>query len=68
MNVESKKIIDKMKENSESSGFFRNMENKDNKGFVGNNAWNKTERTELCQTFKDILHLEKKPVAEVGYN
>jgi len=68
MNIESKKIIEKMKENSESNGFFKNTENKDSKINESSDAWNKTgktDRTELCQSFKDILHLEKKPISEV---
>ena len=69
MNLESKKAVERMKENSESSGFFKN--DKDGKGFTSTEAWNKTSepnRTELCQTFKDILHLEKKPISEVIFN
>ena len=68
MNLDSKRLVEKMKENTEVNGFYKDgMENKEygsNDNFYKTN--NGTERTELCQSFKDILHLEKKPVSEVN--
>ena len=65
MNKDSQKLVETVREKSQE-GFFKNADSN-----VYNEGWNKsalggnTERTELCQTFKDILHLEKKPVAQV---
>lgn len=65
-NKESKKLVDEMKEKSESNGFFKNTDpTNQNEGINKNGTIGSSERTELCQSFKDILNLEKKSVTEV---
>jgi hypothetical protein len=65
-NKESKKLTDGMKEKSESNGFFQNVEPMTTSEGINKNGYiGSSERTELCQSFKDILSLEKKPVTEV---
>ena len=70
MNKEARNLVETVKQKKESSGFFNPQENGYNtEGGYNYNTNNRfsstTERTELCQSFKDILHLEKKPVGEV---
>lgn len=67
MNKDSIKLVETVRQKS-SEGFFKPGTDLNTDGWGKSQTMGGTERTELAQSFKDILHLEKKPVGEVFRN